>query len=172
MGIYSDDTVSIHYIGDDAANLNDVYQKDWHREDGPAYVAKALDGWVEKWYFNGEQHREGGPAYINVQPNSRVEIWKFEGNTHRQGAPATINYDKDGNVEAFFYYMYGYMHREDGPCCFIKESGYIRFYLYGNNHTKEALEFCEYHGIDYNNLSPEDKVILQIGSEKKWRLND
>lgn len=61
---------------------------DLHREDGPAFISAAVEGWDERtevWWRNGVKHRIGGPA---LKRFDGYEEWWQNGMLHREDGPA------------------------------------------------------------------------------------
>ena len=79
---------------------------------------------------------------------------------HCSDGPALISYDGD----FMEYWVHGLRHRLDGPATTIKSDGIECWFINGKNVTHEMIEWSKEMGIDLNNLTEDDKILIQI----KW----
>jgi hypothetical protein len=132
--------------------------KEWHRENGPAYISYDDNGNIEfeSYYINGQCHRENGPAkiaYFNNK-NIKIEEWWQHNKYYRLDGPTTIEYYPNGNKQIEYWktedtppYSQSY-HRNDGPA-YIEylENGLIKnkiFYYFGHQiNTSSQEEFIK-----------------------------
>ncbi len=78
---------------------------------------------------------------------------------HRIDGPAIICIKGD---RAETWYYSGQIHRIDGPAYIL--GGYEEYWLYGVRRDG-YLSWLEESGIDINNLTPEDKVLIDL----RWK---
>jgi hypothetical protein len=72
----------------------------------------------KKWLNeNKDYHREDGPAYIRIWPNGNTcrEEFYIRGLPHRTDGPAVTGYHLYGSIASESFFNYGEFHREDGP---------------------------------------------------------
>jgi hypothetical protein len=102
---------------------------------------------------------DGKPAiiYKNCEDNPRSgsKWWYTDGEQHREDGPAVIHPD---GYQAWC--LNNKLHREDGPAI-IYSDGSKYWYINGKHITKEVNDWAKERNIDLNNMSDEDKFILQ-----------
>ena len=117
----------------------------FHREDGPAVIYPNGDKF---WCINDQYHREDGPAIIY---ENGTQIWWINGKLNREDGPAIIYFD--GPKE---WWVNGKRHRLDGPAIDTY------WYIHDNDVTKQITKWAKERDIDLNNLTDEDKMIIQL----------
>jgi hypothetical protein len=104
---------------------------------------------------------------INMKPTLKTypdgrQVWYLYGYLHREDGPAVIY--SDGTQE---WFINGKLHREDGPAI-IWPDGSKLWYLNGKNITKEVNYWANERNIDLNDMSDMDKMVLKI-EIKMWK---
>lgn len=132
------------------------------------------DGWIppprffEAWEFfmssgageNCKYHREDGlPA---IEYNNGTKFWYVDGQLHRENGNPSCVYNT-GETEYFFN---GKLHRYNGYCSASLQNVYgSTYFIHGNEvDAKQYLSWVEEQGMDVNNLSDNDKTLIDI----KW----
>ncbi len=76
-------TINITTNADGYKFMRYVFNKELHREDGPAYERYYANGNINHrgWYINGKLHREDGPAYETYCANGNINnrYWYING---------------------------------------------------------------------------------------------
>lgn len=98
-----------------------------HRTDGPAVVD---ENDTEFWYRHDKQHRIGGPA---IQRTNGDCCYMVNGQLHRTDGPAKI---EKGDK---FWYLYGVLYREDGPCIEYADGRKVAWDLYDREASRKEV---------------------------------
>lgn len=95
--------------------------------------------------------------------NEHAERWELpNGILHREDGPAFD--DRHGNIQ---YRQNGVAHRLDGPAIFREDGSYD--WVIDGRYITEQIEFwAETMGIDLDNLSEDDKILISI----KWSRSE
>lgn len=86
---------------------------------------------------DGREHREDGPAYSNEEYG--IHWWYIEGKRHRLDGPAIV-------------WTKSHCHEQNGW-----------WFINGHNVDKKIKEWSNEIGIDLDNLSEDDKLIIELG---------
>lgn len=109
------------------------------------------------WFtLDGKYHREDGPA---IEYDDGRKEWWLNGALHRIDGPV-VEYDNDGGKQ---WWVHDVLHRLDGPAV-IRSDGREFWHINGYPISYRICEWAEEIGVDLNNLSEDDKLLIQI----KW----
>lgn len=111
-------------------------------------------GWSK--YFIPKDHPSGAEAFLSLAGEQR---YITNDGYHNEAGPAEISIDGDVG-----YYIDGMMHRYEGPAMCFHDVSY--YFIRGTHVKKEQyLPWLEEMGMDIDNLTPEDKLLIDL----KWQ---
>lgn len=109
-----------------------------------------------KYYTVPKDHPSGAELYVC---GDRRQRYIGSNGLHNLVGPAEINYNG-----SYVYFVNGLLHRYDGPA-YYNSSVFKHYYLH-NTRINETVYFkwLEEMGMDIDNLTPEDKTLIDL----KW----